>query len=66
MVALSATLMVVYQICAAEHDIFLFSEMTLAFFQIELCLSQQCLPQSFLGILSSTLLTDGLNPFYKL
>jgi hypothetical protein len=31
-VALGGTLLVVYQICAAEHDIFLFSEVTLALF----------------------------------
>jgi len=39
MVALSGTLLVVYQICAAEHGIFFSPEVTLAFFQIELHMS---------------------------
>jgi len=40
-------------------------EVTLAFFQNELLMSfSQCLPWSVLGILCSTLWTDGLKPFF--
>jgi hypothetical protein len=36
MVALSGTLLAVYQICVAKHDFFSSPEVTLAFFQNEL------------------------------
>ena len=36
MAALSGTLLMVYQICAAEHDIVLFSRGDIIFFQTEL------------------------------
>jgi hypothetical protein len=44
MVALSGTLLVVYQICAAEHGIFFSPEVTLAFFQSELLMSFLTMP----------------------
>jgi len=44
MVALSGTLLVVYQICAAEHGIFSSPEVALAFFQSELIMSFSKMP----------------------
>jgi len=44
MVALSGTLLVVYQICAAERDIFFCPEVTFVFFQNELLMSFLTMP----------------------
>jgi len=44
MAALSGTLLVVYQICATEHDIFSSPEVTLAFFQNELLVPFSIVP----------------------
>jgi hypothetical protein len=44
MVALSGTLLVVYQIRAAEHDNFSSPEVALAFFQSELLMSFSTMP----------------------
>ena len=44
MVALSGTLLIVFQICAAEHDIILFSRGDIIFFQNELLMSFSTMP----------------------
>ena len=66
MVALSGTLLV-YQTCAAEHDVFLFSRGDTCIFPKHIAyvfLDNAFLDQFLvLGIMCSTLWTDGLKPF---
>jgi hypothetical protein len=64
MVALSGTLLVVHQVCAAEHSILFPPEVTLAFIQNELLMSFSTMP-SLIGFwyFVSILWTGGLIPF---
>jgi hypothetical protein len=63
MFALSGTLLVIHQICVAEHDVFLFPRGDIAFFQNELPMSfSTAFLDQFYGILYGSLWTDGLKP----